>query len=125
MHNVVEDGTGLRQTQITFAAKDDCFAGGTATEPAPVTIAGLDGMYVEPYGDPSVQFGGPRDGFTTRAHALPIGDRTLCIYLSWGPATTPDELDAARQVVESIRGQPFGEDGIRINFTLEQGWDTG
>jgi len=38
---------------------------------------------------------------------------------------TPDELRAAREVVESIRGEPHGEDGIRINFYLDAGWDTG
>ena len=39
--------------------------------------------------------------------------------------TTPAELSAARDAVGSIRGQPFGEDGIRINFTLPAGWDVG
>ncbi|MBA2374494.1 MAG: hypothetical protein H0V74_09905, partial [Chloroflexi bacterium] len=63
-------------------------------------------------------------GETTAAYALPIGDRTLCAYLTWDAATTPDELNAAREVLESIRGQPFGQDGIRINFTLPAGWDT-
>ena len=125
MHSVVVDGTEFRQTAITFAAEVDCFAGGTGPEPVPVTIAGLDGMYVEPYEDPSVLFGSPRAGVTTGAYALPIGDRTLCVYLTWDPATTPDELEAARQVVESIRGQPFQEHGIQINFTLPAGWDTG
>jgi hypothetical protein len=38
--------------------------------------------------------------------------------------TTPDELDAARQVVESIRDQAYGS-GIRIVFNPGYGWDTG
>lgn len=127
MHNVVVDGTAFRQTQITFAAEDDCFAGATGPESVPVTIAGLDGLYVEPYGDPSVVFGTLQGGETTGAYALPIDDRTLCVYLTWDPATTPDELEAARQVVESIRGKVSDTDGTRIviNFTLPQGWDTG
>jgi hypothetical protein len=90
----------------------------------PVTVAGLDGLYVEPYEDPDVLFN-RRGAETTGAYALAIGDRTLCVYLSWDPDTTQDELKAARQVVESIRGQPFGSDGIRINFTLPARWDTG
>ena len=67
----------------------------------------------------------PRGGATTGAYALAIGDRTLCVYLTWDPDSPQDEVEAARQVVESIRGQPFGQDGIRINFTLPAGWDTG
>ena len=37
-------------------------------------------------------FPGPRGGQTTGAYALPIGDRTLCVYLTWDAATTQDEL---------------------------------
>ena len=129
MHKVVGDdySSDSRQTQLVFAIYPDCFAHGTGAEPEPVTVAGLDGLYLEPYADPDVLFfhRGRRGEETTGAYALPIGDRTLCVYLTWDPDTTQDELDAARQVVESIRGQPSGEDGIRINFTLPQGWDTG
>ena len=130
MHNVVEGPGGaydpdFRETEITFAAADDCFAGADGPEPVPVTVAGLDGLYVEPYDDPSVQFGNPRDSMTTGAYALPFGDRALCVYLSWDGMTTAEELDAARQVVESIRGRPVDEDAIQIRFTLPAGWDTG
>lgn len=130
MHLVVDAGSPyddeFRQTQINFAVENDCFAEGVGPEPVRVTVAGLNGLYLEPYEDASLQFfGGPRDGTTTGAYALAIGDRTLCVYLTWDAATTPDELEAARQVVESIRAQPFAEDGIRINFTLPAGWDTG
>lgn len=122
MHHVVGDGNEFRQTQLIFRVLDDCF--GAAGDAVPVTVAGLDGLYVEPY-EPPLTFISPRGGETTGAYALPIGDRTLCVYLTWDPATTPDELEAGRQVVESIRGQPFGADGIRIIFTLPAGWDTG
>jgi hypothetical protein len=128
MHKVVGDGgERFRQTQLTFAIADDCFAYGTEARPVPVTVAGLEGLYVEPYADPDVLFfhRGNRGAERTGAYALAIGDLTMCVYLTWDPDTTPDELSAARQVVESIRGQPFGEDGIRINFTLPKGWDTG
>ncbi len=129
MHSVIQNSGSpdeFRQTQLTFAVEDDCFAYGTDAEPEPVTVAGLDGLYVEPYEDPDVLFYfPPRGGETTGAYALAIGDRTLCAYLTWDSATTQDELEAARQVVESLRGQPFGPNGIRINFTLPAGWDTG
>jgi len=125
MHHVVEGAVAgeFQQTALVFAVENDCFSAGG--DPVSVTVAGIDGLYVEPYEDSSVTFGGPRFGQTTGAYALPIGDRTLCVYLTWDAATTPDELESARQVVESIRGQPFGEDGIRINFRLPKGWDTG
>ena len=113
------------QTELTFAVADDCFAYGTDAEPLPVTVAGFEGLYFEPYEDPAVMFIPPRSVETTGAYALAIGDRTLCVYLTWAPDTTQDGLEAARQVVESIRGEPFGPDGIRIQFTLPAGWDTG
>ena len=131
LHKVVEASAGgFRQTQLTFAVADDCFAYGTDGETVPVTVAGLDGLYFEPYEDPDVLFysRGLRTDETTGAYALPIGDRTLCVYLTWDPDTTQDELEEARQVVESIRAQPLGTDlqgGIRINFTLPARWDTG
>jgi hypothetical protein len=134
MHRVVETReTGTyRQTQLVFANEHDCFAHGTDGEPERRTVAGLETLYVEPYEAPDVLFV-PRGVETTGAYALPIGDRTLCVYLSWDPDTTPAELSAAREVVESIRGQPMesilgqpkGRDGIRIIYTLPAGWDTG
>lgn len=132
MHHVIDmgDNGGFRQTQLVFAVENECF--GAGGDPIPVNVAGLDGLYVEPYEDPSVRFWPrlyvePNDpqGDTTGAFALPIGDRTLCVYLTWDPATTEEELAASRQVVESIRGEPYGEDGIQINLTLPAGWDTG
>lgn len=128
MHSVVEEGDGaFRQTQLVFAVADNCFEYGSGAPPQEVTIAGLDGYYVEPYADPDVLFSGrgDRGDETTGAYALDVEDRTLCVYLTWDPETTPRELDAARDVVDSIRSQPIGPDGIRINFTLPAGWDTG
>ena len=128
MHEVVEEaGGGYRQIQMVFAVENDCFAGGYGPEPDAVTVAGLDGWYVEPYDGPGVLFMPHQrePGQITGGYALPISDRTLCVYLTWDPTTTTDELAAARQVVESIRGQAVGADGIRIVFTLAEGWDTG
>lgn len=127
MHNVVEMGTDFRQTQLTFATADDCFAGAEGPEPVPARIAGLDGLYVEPYADPAVQFVFlPERETRTGAYALPVGDQTLCVYLSWDADTTAEELDAARQVVESLRARRYRQtSGIQIEFTLPEGWDTG
>ena len=90
-----------------------------------MTVAGLDGLYVEPYRTLASRSCMSQSAETTGAYALAIGDRTLCVYLTWDPDTTQDELEAARQVVESIRAEPLGPDGIRINFSLPRGWDTG
>ena len=129
MHSVIENESSpdsFRQTQLIFAVVNDCFSAAPGAEPTAVTVAGLEGLYLEPYDDPSVLFIiPPRGEETTGAYALQIGDRTLCAYLTWDAATTPDELNAGREVLESLRGQPFGQDGIRINFTLPAGWDTG
>ena len=127
MHNViVEPGSpnSFRQTQLVFAVENDCFPRARGADPAPLAVAGLAGLYLEPYEDLDVQFVSVGTG-TTGAYALPIGARTLCVYITWDPSTTQDELNAVRAVVESLRGQPFGSDGIRINFTLNAGWDVG
>ena len=88
MHRVAANG----QIHLVFGVSADCFdAGG---DPVAVTVAGLDGLYVEPYEGSSVTFIGRRGGETTGAYALPIGDRTLCVYLTWDPAITPYQLSA-------------------------------
>lgn len=134
MHAVVEvgDGTGaFRQTQIVFAVENDCFGSPREFTPTRVTVAGLDGLYVEPYDPPDdriVMFAA-RGLETTGAYALAVGERTshrtLCVYLSWDPTTTVAELAAARAVIESLRAEPAGATGIRLVFTTESGWDTG
>jgi hypothetical protein len=127
IHKVIDEdpstSEGARETQILFAVKNDCFTGSKGAEPSAVTVAGLEGLHLEPYDDDSLSF--VNSGATTAAYALPIADRTLCVYLRWNAATTPDELRAAREVVESVRGEPNGENGVRINFELPHGWDTG
>lgn len=129
LHKVIEDRPGVaRQTQFNFRVRENCFVGSDEGEPAPVTVAGIEGLYVEPYGgDMTLAWSGSRTAseLTTGAYALPIADRTLCVYLRWDEATTDEELKAARDIVNSIRGTPFEEADIRINFTLPAGWDTG
>lgn len=98
MHNVIEDPPGgTRQTQIAFAVVDDCFANAPEAEPTAVTVAGLDGLYFEPYDNIRLQSSTshPGGGETTGAYARPLGDRTLCVYLRWDAATKPDELRSA------------------------------
>ena len=53
-------------TQLLFAVEDDCFAGAPGAEPTPVTVAGLEGLHLEPYDDDSLVFYNP--GETTAAH---------------------------------------------------------
>jgi hypothetical protein len=120
MHNVV--GSGVVQMQ--FILKDDCFNGG-GPEPSPVTVAGFDGLQVEPYTDAPGSPSRGRDIEGISAYQLAIDGRTLCVYLVWNAATPPAQLDSARQVLETIRGQSLERGGFRINFTLPQGWDTG
>lgn len=121
MHNV------YLHAEMVFAVENDhpdCFARGEGPEPVPTTVAGLDGLYVEPYGDdPRARFE-PGDPVTTGAYALAVGDRTLCVYLSWGPDASATERQAARAVLDSLRAQPFGAEGVRIVFTT-LGWDNG
>ena len=114
-------------TEIVFAVEGepgDCFARGEGPEPIPTTLASFDGLYVEPYGDDPVARFEPRGEVTTGAYALAIGDRTLCVYLSWGTSTSSPERAAALEVIAKLRAQPFGEDGVRIVFTTLD-WDNG
>lgn len=139
LHKVVYDPVTdkNRQTQIAFGVRDDCFAvpsfdgapvGEPAAEPTQVTVAGFEGLYLEPYdhynGYWNRTTADGSDSQTRGAYALNIADQTLCVYLGWDAATTEDELKAARDVIASIRAVPF-KHGIRINFTLPAGWDTG
>lgn len=110
------------EAQIVFAVADDCFALGEGPAPVSMTIAGYEALQVEPFSQPGLFFHIPD---TVSAHALTIDGRTLCVYVAWDAQTTPNGVDAARAVVESIRGHAFGERGIRIVFTLDDYWDTG
>ena len=60
----------------------------------------------------------------TRAYALPVGAQTLCVFLTWHPSTSEQELATAAENVESIQAQPIGEH-VRLTFTLPSGWDAG
>ena len=123
MHNAVGSGT----TQIVFTLENDCFAQGEGADPVPLTIGGIDALLVEPF-LPEI----PRrvlytamEVAGTAAYELTVADRTLCAFASWDAAATPDEVHAARAVIESVRAEPIGGTGIRVVFTTEGGWDTG
>ena len=121
MHKVTE-AAGGEVTALIFGVGPDCLAGGGGPEAVPVRIADLDGVSIEPY-EPPVMFAG--DDAITRAHALAVADRTLCVFLTWHPTTPAEDLAAAEDVLDTIRAVPVGEDHIRITFTLDTGWDTG
>lgn len=123
MHRVVGDGNGAREaTAMFFEVGADCLKA-SREQQTPVRVAGFDGVSVEPY-EPPVPFNNVGDEIT-RAYALAVGDRTLCVYLTWHPATTDDELAAAVRILDTLRAEPIGENQVRIVFTLEDVWDTG
>ena len=118
MHKVTSIG---EIAVLTFAV--DCLAG-ERPGATPVRVAGLDGVAVEPY-MPPVGFGNPVDDAITRAYALAVGDRTLCVYLTWHAATTDAERAAAEAILDTIRAEQTPGGGLRVTFTLDEGWDTG
>ena len=123
LHRVIEHLGEYREvTALFFAVGADCL-GATTEQQTPVRVAGFNGVFVERY-EPPVRFIDAGDE-TTRAYALAVGDRTLCVFLTWHPTTTDDELAAAVRILDSLRAEPIGEDRIRIVFTLEDVWDTG
>jgi hypothetical protein len=124
MHWVVEGADGdYRAVSMLFDSGPDCLHDNDA-ERAPVVVAGFDGVAVEPY-EPVMVYGTEKGTETTRAYALDVENRTLCVFVTWEPQTTPAELEDVFEILESIKAQPLGIDAVRINFTLPAGWDTG
>jgi hypothetical protein len=119
MHWVTDNG---EVAAMRFARRDSCFRGADVVT-VPVTVAGYEGAYVEPY-EPPVVFVGVGDEIT-RAYELKIGSGTLCIYVTWHPTTTADELDRVLGILDTLRAEYREGGSIRINFTLMDRWDTG
>jgi len=119
MHWVTDDG---EVAAMRFAHRHSCFRSADAAT-VPVTVAGYEGAYVEPY-EPPVTFVGVGDEIT-RAYELKIGSGNLCVYVTWHPTTTADELDAALGILDTIRAEYRDDGSIRIVFTLTDSWDTG
>jgi hypothetical protein len=125
MHLVIEEAGRFREaTALMFAIGPDCLEAREDQQAVPVRVAGLDGWSIEPY-EPVATFGREVGDETTRAYALAVGDRTLCVFITWHATTTDDEREAAVRIPDTLRAEPIGEDRIRIVFTLENGWDTG
>jgi hypothetical protein len=119
MHRVVG---GQEAVAIFFRVGSDCLDA-PREQQRPVQVAGFDGVVVEPY-MPPMQFSQIGDEIT-RAYALSVGGRILCLYITWHPTTSDAERQKAEQIVDGLRAQRISEDVIRINITLVDGWDTG
>jgi hypothetical protein len=117
----VEDGGEV--ANMIFAVEDSCFTPDSDAAPVPVTIAGFEGSYLEP-AEPPAPFENVGDA-TTRAYELTIGAGTLCVYATWHPTTTADQVAATLAIVDSLRAEHHEDGGIRINFTTTARWDTG
>jgi hypothetical protein len=109
---------------MTFAVGPGCLAADQQQKAVTATVAGFNGVVVEDY-QPPVTFGSADGDEMTTAYELGIGDRTLCAFVTRNPTTTPTEHAAALHVLDSIRAQLVGTDGLRITFKLEGVWDTG
>lgn len=123
MHWVVGAGDETRTVSMLFASGPGCL-GESDGERAPVVVAGYEGVMVEPY-EPVMVYGTANGNEITRAYELIAEDRTLCVFVTRDPLTTPAELQETLDILETIKAQPLGTHTIRINFTLPAGWDTG
>ena len=122
MHKVNE-GEG-EVAELIFKVGPSCLPAGAEQAAVPIRVAGFDGVSVQPF-EPPVTFGSADGDETTRAHALAVGDRTLCVFLTWHSTTTAAELTAAEAILDTIRAEPVGESSVRITFMLDEGWDIG
>ena len=120
MHRVVGDAEA---TAMLFAIGPHCLESTVDQYRVAVRVAGLEGVSVEPY-VPAVTFNNVGDEIT-RAYALDVDGRTLCVFVTWHPTTSDGDRDAAFEILDSLRAEPNGRDGIRITFTLHHEWDTG
>jgi hypothetical protein len=119
-----QDASAAREAAAIFFAHDDwCFAPADAVPVVPVTVAGYEGNYLEPY-EPPVAFNNVGDEIT-RAYELKVGSGNLCVYVTWHPTTTAEELDSALAILDTLRAERRQDGTIRITFTLMDRWDTG
>jgi hypothetical protein len=115
---------GVGERALIFQVGGGCREAIEKKVTRPVHLAGFDGVAVEPY-EPPVPFGAPGGDEVTRAHALAVGDRTLCVYLTWSRDTTASELESVERVLDTLRAEPINDDLVRVTFILDSGWDTG
>jgi hypothetical protein len=123
-HRVIEDEQPTREaTVLAFTVGPGCL---DTSDPVamPVTIAGFQGVMIEPY---EHDFAGEPVGEDDvwRGYALAVGDRTLCAFIGWHRTTTDEEIRSAAHVLDTLRAEPAGRVQLRISFFLPEGWDTG
>lgn len=124
MHWVVEDGASTHQAAaMTFSAGPGCVPAIPTEGATHVTVAGLEGVVVDPF-PVAVTFGSVTNA-TTRAYALAVGVRTLCIYVTFNERTTATERARTLAILDTIRAVPRGQSAIYITFELRDIWDTG
>ena len=125
MHWVVGEGApdSREVAAMAFSVGPGCDPQVPTQGGTQVTVAGLDGVVVEPL-TPPVTFGSSVDP-TTRAYALAVGKRTLCVYVTWNARTTDAERATVLKILDTIQAQPLGATFLRITFMLHDTWDTG
>lgn len=111
MHNPNNEGVGV---SITFSASSNAYESGPTT----VTVAGYNGTYQElPTG---------ADGPRKELWIVDIGTTRVAITVAAEPSTTEADLAEAYAIIESIRNEPKTHGaGVRLTFTLPNGWDSG
>ena len=122
-HYVVEP-EGREATEIGFTVGPDCLVTTGNPEPRRVEIGDLEGVSIEPY-EPGYLVGPGAEDEITRAYELEVGNTTLCVFLTWHPTSSEEEIARAEAAVQSLRAEPTGFRGVRIMFRLSHGWDTG
>jgi len=112
MHNGYQQHGPGGGVEITFAIVPSGYVPGQTK----VTIAGHDGTYRE-----SIVAGGRR-----QVWLVEIEGKNVMIVLGQKPATTPEEVAEAREIIASIQ---YEEDDSNLGFTLlfmiPPGWDSG
>ncbi len=127
MHWFPGEGDDSREAiAMRWSVGADCLSrspGAVASQehgPVPVRLAGWDGKSIEPY-LPPIGYGGGLEDATTRAYELAVGDRTVCLWLTWHATTTDEELDEAMRILDTLRVEPIGDSRIRIRIHVG-GW---
>lgn len=119
--------TGRELADMVFMVGSECDTApiaGRGDSSIPVRVAGYDAVYVEPY-EPAVSYNSPAGDETSRAYKVDVDGRALCVFVTWHATTTDRQRESLWDVIDSLRAQTIGTDGIRITFELGEGWDIG
>jgi hypothetical protein len=124
MHRVAD---GAEVAAMFFGVGPNCLERRADQHPVALRVAGLEGISVEPY-VPALMFNNVGDEIT-RAYALDVDGRTLCVFVTWHPTTSDPHRATTFEILDSLRAElhvtPSGQERIRITFTLRDRWDTG